>query len=140
MTSAFVSEAASSSPVGCSPDRIGCLLIASTDPRIPDYVPDLVDLDPAAVLFPIITLWLPVAEAAARRERTPTPVGRSLLAAGEESGALVRPLAYGLTAALVGTLVANAFYLTIQFYYFFVLALLIVAAPLVFARRRSCAS
>ena len=61
------------------------------------------------------------------------------LSAGEDAGRLVRPLAYGLTAALVGTLVANAFYLTIQFYYFFVLALFIVAAPLVFARRRQCA-
>lgn len=67
-------------------------------------------------------------------------VGRALLAAGDAQGALVRPLAFGLTAALVGTLVANAFYLTIQFYYFFVLALFIIAAPLVFSRRRSCAS
>ena len=66
-------------------------------------------------------------------------IGRQLLAAGEPSGALVRPLAFGLIAALVGTLVANVFYLTIQFYYFFVLALLIVSAPLVFARRRPCA-
>ncbi len=62
-------------------------------------------------------------------------VGRRLLAAGEGTGALVRPLAFGLTAALVGTLVANVFYLTIQFYYFFVLALFIVAAPVVFSRR-----
>ena len=66
-------------------------------------------------------------------------LGRRMLSAGEDAGRLVRPLAYGLTAALVGTLVANAFYLTIQFYYFFVLALFIVAAPLVFARRRQCA-
>ncbi|MGI9659629.1 MAG: O-antigen ligase family protein [Gaiellaceae bacterium] len=67
-------------------------------------------------------------------------VGRQLLSRGDESGTLVRPLAFGLTAALAGTLVANVFYLTIQFYYFFVLALFIVAAPLVFARRRPCAS
>ena len=42
---------------------------------------------------------------------------------------------WGLTAALVGTLVANAFYLTIVFYYFFVLAMLIIVAPAVFGRR-----
>jgi O-antigen ligase/polysaccharide polymerase Wzy-like membrane protein len=62
-------------------------------------------------------------------------VGRALAAAGETVAARVRPLAWGLTAALVGTLAANAFYLTMQFYYFFVFALLAVAAPLVFARR-----
>jgi F0F1-type ATP synthase assembly protein I len=62
-------------------------------------------------------------------------VGRGLATAGEAVAARVRPLAWGLTAALVGTLVANAFYLTMQFYYFFVFALLAVAAPVVFARR-----
>ena len=33
--------------------------------------------------------------------------------------ARVRPLAWGCTAALAGTLAANAFYLTMQFYYFY---------------------
>ena len=47
----------------------------------------------------------------------------------------MRPLGWGLTAALVGTLAANAFYLTMQMYYFFVLAMLIFAAPVVFGRR-----
>ena len=47
----------------------------------------------------------------------------------------MRPLAWGLTAALVATLAANAFYLTMSFYYFFVFALLVVAAPAVFAPR-----
>ena len=47
----------------------------------------------------------------------------------------MRPLAWGLTAALVGTIAANAFYLTMQFYYFFAFALLVLAAPIVFARR-----
>jgi hypothetical protein len=61
--------------------------------------------------------------------------GRILAARGETVAARVRPLAWGLTAALVGTLAANAFYLTMQFYYFFVFALLAVAAPVVFARR-----
>ena len=47
----------------------------------------------------------------------------------------MRPLAWGLTAALAGTLVANAFYLTMTFYYFYVLAMFALACPLVFARR-----
>lgn len=42
-----------------------------------------------------------------------------------------RTLAWGLAAALVGTLAANAFYLTITFYYFYVLLMLIAAAPVV---------
>jgi hypothetical protein len=62
-------------------------------------------------------------------------IGRALASAGEEGARRVRPLAWGLTAALVGTLVANAFYLTMQMYYFFVLALLALAAPVVFGRR-----
>jgi hypothetical protein len=47
----------------------------------------------------------------------------------------VRPLGWGLTAALVSTLASNAFYLTMSFYYFFVLALLVIAAPPVFSAR-----
>lgn len=62
-------------------------------------------------------------------------LGRTLAQAGDALASRVRPLAWGLTAALVGTLVANAFYLTMQMYYFFVLAMLIVAAPAVFSRR-----
>ncbi len=62
-------------------------------------------------------------------------LGRALAAAGDAVAARVRPLMWGLTAALVGTLASNAFYLTIPFYYFFVLAMLIIAAPAVFARR-----
>lgn len=42
-----------------------------------------------------------------------------------------RPLAWGLAAALVGTLAANAFYLTITFYYFYALLMLIAAAAVV---------
>ena len=48
----------------------------------------------------------------------------------------IRPLAWGMTAALVGTIAANAFYLTMSFYYFFAFALAL-AAPIVFARRLS---
>jgi len=48
----------------------------------------------------------------------------------------IRPLAWGMTAALVGTIAANAFYLTMSFYYFFAFAMLALAAPIVFARRQ----
>jgi O-Antigen ligase len=44
------------------------------------------------------------------------------------------PLAWGLTAALAGTLAANLFYLTMVFYYFYALAVLALALPIVFAR------
>jgi O-antigen ligase len=61
--------------------------------------------------------------------------GRALQALRDPLAARVRPLAWGMTAALVSTLAANAFYLTMSFYYFFVFALLVVAAPAVFAPR-----
>jgi O-antigen ligase len=50
------------------------------------------------------------------------------------SDAQLRALAWGLTAALLGTMAANAFYLTMQFYYFYAFAVLVLALPLVFAR------
>jgi hypothetical protein len=62
-------------------------------------------------------------------------VGRALAVAGDVTAARVQPLAWGLTAALAGTLAANVFYLTMQMYYFFVFLLLAVAAPVVFSRR-----
>jgi O-antigen ligase len=62
-------------------------------------------------------------------------IGRALGAAGDPLAARVRPLGWGLTAALVSTLASNAFYLTMSFYYFFVLALLLIAAPAAFAGR-----
>ncbi len=62
-------------------------------------------------------------------------VGRRLATLGDPLAARVRPLAWGLTAALVGTMAANLFYLTMQFYYFFALALFVLAAPIVFGRR-----
>ncbi|HZO50950.1 MAG TPA: O-antigen ligase family protein [Gaiellaceae bacterium] len=70
-----------------------------------------------------------------RRLRAARAVGRALQALRDPLAARVRPLAWGLTAALVSTLAANVFYLTMSFYYFFVLALLVVCAPTVFARR-----
>ena len=51
----------------------------------------------------------------------------------------MRPLGWGLTAALVATMASNVFYLTMTFYYFFVIALLAIAAPAVFARRLDAA-
>jgi hypothetical protein len=62
-------------------------------------------------------------------------VGRTLAAARDPLAARVRPLAWGMTAALVGTLAANLFYLTMSFYYFYAFAALAVSAPAVFARR-----
>jgi O-antigen ligase len=69
------------------------------------------------------------------RLRDARAVGRALAAARDPLAARVRPLAWGLTAALAGTLVANFFYLTMIFYYFYAFAILALAAPAVFARR-----
>jgi len=62
-------------------------------------------------------------------------LGRLLDRLGDPEGAHVRPLAYGMTAALVGTIVANFFYLTIQFYYFYAFLAFALALPVVFAGR-----
>jgi hypothetical protein len=70
-----------------------------------------------------------------RRLRAARAVGRGLAAVGDTTAARVRPLAWGLTAALAGTMAANVFYLTMSFYYFFAFAMLALAAPIVFARR-----
>ena len=62
-------------------------------------------------------------------------LGRALAAAGDPLAARLRPLAWGMTAALVGTMAANVFYLTMSFLYFYVFAMLALAAPAVFSRR-----
>src|SRR5213078_4586037 len=62
-------------------------------------------------------------------------LGRRLAGEGVALAARVRPLAWGMTAALAGTMAANLFYLTMQFYYFYAFATLVLALPLVFARR-----
>jgi O-antigen ligase len=62
-------------------------------------------------------------------------IGRALAAARDPVAARLRPLAWGLTAALAGTIAANAFYLTMSFYYFFAFATIALATPIVFARR-----
>ena len=62
-------------------------------------------------------------------------IGRSLAEGGDALAARVRPLEWGLTAALVATMAANLFYLTMSFYYFFVFAMLAIVPPAVFGRR-----
>jgi O-antigen ligase/polysaccharide polymerase Wzy-like membrane protein len=81
-----------------------------------------------AALFGAFLFWIFRRLGSARR------LGRALAAAGDPLAARLRPLAWGLTAALVGTMAANAFYLTMQFYYFYAFAVLALAVPIVFAR------
>jgi hypothetical protein len=81
------------------------------------------------LLFGVFVLWIFRRLGAARR------LGRALAASGDALAARVRPLAWGMTAALVATLVANVFYLTMTFYYFYVFAVLAVAIPAVFGPR-----
>jgi len=69
-----------------------------------------------------------------RRLADTRALGRELTASGDPLAARVRPLAWGMTAALAGTMASNAFYLTMQFYYFYAFAALLLAAPLVFSR------
>ena len=76
-------------------------------------------------LFAVFVIWIFRQLGAARR------IGRTLSAVGDPLAARVRPLAWGMTAALVATLVANVFYLTMTFYYFYVFATLAVALPAV---------
>src|SRR5207302_1567749 len=71
------------------------------------------------------------------RLRAARALGRALDRAGDPMGARVRPLAWGMTAALAGTMAANFFYLTMQFYYFYGFVALALALPVVFARRRA---
>jgi O-antigen ligase len=46
----------------------------------------------------------------------------------------VRPLAWGMTAALTGTIASNFFYLSMSFYYFYCFVALALALPVVFSR------
>ena len=83
-----------------------------------------------ATLFAVFVVWLFRRLGAARR------IGRALSLAGDPLAARVRPVAWGMTAALVATLVANVFYLTMTFYYFYVFATLAAALPVVARARR----
>ena len=67
-----------------------------------------------AALFTVFMVWV------FRRLGAARALGRRLAAARDPLAARVRPLAWGCTAALAGTLASNAFYLTMQFYYFYV--------------------
>jgi O-antigen ligase len=79
-------------------------------------------------LFALFLVWVFVRLAVARQ------VGNALARAGDPISARVRPLAWGWTAALAGTLAANFFYLTMQFYYVYVFMALALAVPLVFGQ------
>ncbi|HSI98194.1 MAG TPA: O-antigen ligase family protein [Gaiellaceae bacterium] len=93
------------------------------------YVATLVETGlVGTALFAVFVWWLFRRLGAGRR------IGRALAAAGDPLSRRVRPLAWGMTAALVATLVANLFYLTMVFYYFFVFATLAAAVPVVFGR------
>ena len=70
-----------------------------------------------------------------RRAGATRHIGRALAALGDPLAARVWPLGWGLTAAIVASMASNVFYLTMSFYYFYVIALLAIAAPAVFARR-----
>jgi hypothetical protein len=83
------------------------------------------------LLFASFVVYLFLRLGVARR------MGRALAAAGNSEAARLRPLAWGMTAALVGTLAANAFYLTLSLFYFFVFAVIALATPLVFGRQVS---
>ena len=71
------------------------------------------------------------------RLRAARALGRALDAAGDARGRRVRPLAWGCTAALAGTMAANFFYLTMQFYYFYAFVALVLALPVLFGRGRA---
>jgi O-antigen ligase len=91
------------------------------------YVALLVETGLVGMIVFALFLWFLFARLGAARR-----LGRALAAARDPLAARVRPLAWGLTAALAGTMAANAFYLTMQFYYFYALTALVLAAPLVF--------
>jgi len=80
-------------------------------------------------LFALFLFWV------FRRLRAGHRLGRALAAVRDPLAARVRPLAWGLTAAIAGVMAANAFYLTMQQSYFYALTMLALALPVVFGRR-----
>ncbi|HET9324319.1 MAG TPA: O-antigen ligase family protein [Gaiellaceae bacterium] len=82
-----------------------------------------------AAVFAAFIVWL------FRRLRAGHRLGKALAQLRDPLAARVRPLAWGLTAAVVGVMAANAFYLTMQQSYFYALAMLALALPVVFGRR-----
>jgi O-antigen ligase len=92
------------------------------------YVAQIVETGIVGTLvFAVFLIWLFLRLGIARR------LGRALTAVGDARAARLRPLAWGMTAALLGTMAANAFYLTMQFYYFYAFAALALALAGVFA-------
>ena len=81
------------------------------------------------LVFGLFLRYLFVRLRAARR------LGRALAAARDPLAARVRPLAWGLTATLAGTMAANAFYLTMTAFFFYGFIMLVLALPVVFGRR-----
>jgi hypothetical protein len=98
------------------------------------YVALLVETGLVGTVLFAVFLWYVFRRLGAARA-----LGRALAAAGDPVSARVRPVAWGMTAALAGTLAANVFYLTMTFYYFFVFVALALALPLVFGRRYAAA-
>ena len=86
-----------------------------------------------AALFVVFICWI------FRRLHAGHRVGKALALMRDPLAARVRPLAWGLTAAILGVMAANAFYLTMQGPYFYALAMLALALPVVFGRRLSTA-
>jgi O-antigen ligase len=82
-----------------------------------------------------LVLWIVFLRYVFVRLQAARRLGRLLDRLGDSEGRHVRPLAYGLTAALVGTIAANFFYLTMQFYYFYAFLAFALALPVVFAGR-----
>ena len=70
-----------------------------------------------------------------RRLRAARAIGRALAVAHNPTAARLRPVSLGLTAALVGTMAAKAFYLTMTAFFFYGFILLVIALPVVFGRR-----
>jgi hypothetical protein len=94
------------------------------------YVSLFVDTGLVGVGVFAVFLWYVFRRLAAARA-----LGRVLAAQRDRLALRLRPLAWGMTAALVATMAANAFYLTMSFFYFYAFVLLVAATPVVFARR-----
>ena len=81
------------------------------------------------VLFGAFLVYLFLRTAYARR------IGEALAVEGDSDAGIVTPLAWGMTAALAGTMLANVFYLTMSFYYFYVFVTLLLALPIVYGKK-----
>jgi O-antigen ligase len=78
-------------------------------------------------VFAVFLAWIFLRLHAARA------LGRTLAAAGDPLARRVRPLAWGWTAALVGTMASNTFYLTMTFMYFYLVIAFVVTIPIIFS-------